>query len=203
MSKFVTPWWRRAVPFEILNKIIYIPHIFWQPCFFSFSFCEAENCISERLDVCPLTSLVIKIPMHNTDIWPLLSRNFTHFYFESQRMHAVSIKAPTTIGPGIAPNSLVRFIWCPKAYDCWLTGTHLRKEKIGHFGKYHNTLCLSPQILHKHCFQFLLGLTVVPRENKNNAYAKLGGGDEKRVLWYFPNWPIDAQHYNAGKRWQC
>ena len=28
---------------------------------------------------------------------------------------------------------------------------------IGHFGKYHNTLCLSPQILHKHCFCFLLG----------------------------------------------
>ena len=48
-------------------------------------------------------------------------------------------------------------------------------ELIGHFGKYHNTLCLSPQILHKHCFQFLLGLTMVPRENKNNAYAKLGG----------------------------
>ena len=45
---------------------------------------------------------------------------------------------------------------------------------IGQFGKYHNTLCLSPQILHKHCFQFLLGLTMIPRENKNNAYAKFG-----------------------------
>ena len=45
---------------------------------------------------------------------------------------------------------------------------------IGHFEKYHNTLCLSPQILHKHCFQFLLGLTMVPRENKNNAYPKFG-----------------------------
>ena len=46
---------------------------------------------------------------------------------------------------------------------------------IGHFGKYHNTLCLCPQILHKHCFQFLLGITMVPRENKNNANAKFGG----------------------------
>ena len=46
---------------------------------------------------------------------------------------------------------------------------------IGHFGKYHNTLCLSPKILHRHCFQFLLGLAVVPRENKNNAYVKFGG----------------------------
>ena len=43
---------------------------------------------------------------------------------------------------------------------------------IGHFGKYHNNLCLSPQILHNHCFQFLLGLTMVPRENKSNAYSK-------------------------------
>ena len=46
---------------------------------------------------------------------------------------------------------------------------------LGHFGKYHNTLCLSPQMFHKHCFQFLLGLTMVPRENKNNAHAKFGG----------------------------
>lgn len=28
---------------------------------------------------------------------------------------------------------------------------------IGYFGKYHNSLCLSPQILPKHCFCFLLG----------------------------------------------
>ena len=50
-----------------------------------------------------------------------------------------------------------------------------RKRSIGQSGKYHNTLCLSPKILHKHCFQFLLRLTMVPRENKNNAYAKVGG----------------------------
>ena len=46
---------------------------------------------------------------------------------------------------------------------------------IGHFGKYYNTLCLSPQILHKHCFQFLLGLTMVPRENKTMLMKNLGG----------------------------
>ena len=57
---------------------------------------------------------------------------------------------------------------------------------IGHFGKYHNTLCLSPQNLHKHCFQFLLGLAMVPRENKNNAYAKFWGTNKE----YFPKWPI-------------
>ena len=43
---------------------------------------------------------------------------------------------------------------------------------MGHFQKYHNTLCLPSKILHKHCFQFLMGPTMVPRENKNNAYAK-------------------------------
>ena len=32
---------------------------------------------------------------------------------------------------------------------------------------------------------------MVPRENKNNAYAKFGGGGgEQRVLWYFRKWPI-------------
>ena len=56
---------------------------------------------------------------------------------------------------------------------------------IGHSGKYHNTLCLSPQMLHKHCFQFLLGLTMVPRENKNNAYAKFGGTNKEYygIFW--------------------
>ena len=53
------------------------------------------------------------------------------------------------------------------------------KLAIGHFGKYHNTLCLSPQILHKHCLKFLLGLTVVRIENKNNAYAKFGGTNKE------------------------
>ena len=50
---------------------------------------------------------------------------------------------------------------------------------IGHFGKYHNTLCLSLQILHKHCFQFLMGLTMVPREEKHNACAKFGGTNKE------------------------
>ena len=29
----------------------------------------------------------------------------------------------------------------------------------------HSAPCLPPKILHNHCFQFLLGITVVPREN--------------------------------------
>lgn len=50
---------------------------------------------------------------------------------------------------------------------------------IGHCGKYHDTLCFSPKTLHKGCFQFPLGLTMVPRENKNNAYAKFGGTNKE------------------------
>ena len=62
-------------------------------------------------------------------------------------------------------------------------------QVIGHFAKYHDTLCLSPQILHKHCFQFLLGLTLVPRENKDSAYAKFGGTN-KEYYDNVPRWPI-------------
>ena len=52
---------------------------------------------------------------------------------------------------------------------------YFTSTSIGHFRKYHNTLCLSPQILHKHCFQFLLGLTMVPRGNKTMLMQNLGG----------------------------
>ena len=71
----------------------------------------------------------------------------------------------------------------PRYTSCFFSRT---ANTIGHFGKYHNTLCLSPQILHKHCFQFLLGITMARRENKNNAYAKFGGTNKE----YFPNWPM-------------
>ena len=53
-----------------------------------------------------------------------------------------------------------------------------RDCSIGHFGKYHNNLCLPPTFC-KHCFQFLVGLTMVPRENKNNAHARFGGKDKE------------------------
>ena len=41
-------------------------------------------------------------------------------------------------------------------------------------------------ILHNHCFQFLLGITVVPREIEDNGYviffSGVGGG-EQGVVW--------------------
>jgi len=41
-----------------------------------------------------------------------------------------------------------------------------------HFHRDYNAPCLPPKILHNHCFQFLLGITVVPREIQDNRYAK-------------------------------
>ena len=44
------------------------------------------------------------------------------------------------------------------------------------------------KIMHKHCFYFLLGLTMIPRESGNNAYAKFWR-DKQRVycgiFWYW------------------
>ena len=40
-----------------------------------------------------------------------------------------------------------------------------------------------PKILHKHCFQFLLGVKMAPRETESNAYAKFWGV-KQRALWY-------------------
>ena len=39
------------------------------------------------------------------------------------------------------------------------------------------------KILHKHCFQFLRGVKMAPRETELNAYAKIWS-DQQRVLWY-------------------
>ena len=44
-----------------------------------------------------------------------------------------------------------------------------------HFHIFHNAPYLPHKILHNLCFSFLLGITAVPREIENNAYAKFGG----------------------------
>ena len=41
----------------------------------------------------------------------------------------------------------------------------------------------------KHCFQFLLGLTIVPRGNKNNTSAKFWGKN-KECYGIFENGPL-------------
>ena len=51
-------------------------------------------------------------------------------------------------------------------------------------------LLVCPSKIFDKCrFYFLLGLTIVPRETGNNAYAKFWR-DEQRVLWYFWYWVV-------------
>ena len=38
------------------------------------------------------------------------------------------------------------------------------------------------KLLRKHCFQFLLGLVMVPRENKHNAYGKFLEAQNKSFM---------------------
>ena len=49
------------------------------------------------------------------------------------------------------------------------------------FHLHNNAPCLSTKILHNRCFQFFLGITMVPREIKDNAYAKFRGGGVNKV----------------------
>ena len=54
---------------------------------------------------------------------------------------------------------------------------------ICHLHIFHNTPCLPPITLHNLCFLVLLGITVVPRDIKDNAYAKFNR--ETRCTRYF------------------
>ena len=66
-----------------------------------------------------------------------------------------------------------------ESYACVNVRFHFRHRImlpfVSHFHILHNALCLPSKILHKHCFQFLLGLTIIPREIENSAYAKFLG----------------------------
>ena len=61
-----------------------------------------------------------------------------------------------------------------------------------------------PKILHKHCFQFLLGVKMAPRDTENNAYAKFWG-DKQRALWYvmvFLEWSIERGRDCVKELWE-
>ena len=45
----------------------------------------------------------------------------------------------------------------------------------------HNAPYLLPKILHNLCFSFLLGVTAVPGESKNNAYANFWGANKVHI----------------------
>ena len=52
---------------------------------------------------------------------------------------------------------------------------------IHHFHIDHNAPSIPPKRLHDHCSQFLLGITVVPREIQDNGYEILGG--KQGAVW--------------------
>ena len=61
-----------------------------------------------------------------------------------------------------------------------------------------------PKILHKHCFQFLLGVKMAQRETENNAYAKFWDDNKEHygMLWYFLEWSKVLRDYDlASKCW--
>ena len=70
--------------------------------------------------------------------------------------------------------SLIRII--PK--ECTPSLTFQTKLFIHYYQIAHNKLYSSLKILHKHCLQFLLGLTIVPREIVKNAYVKFWGANK-------------------------
>ena len=58
-----------------------------------------------------------------------------------------------------------------------------RDELIRYFHIDHNAPCLLPKMLHNHCLQFFLGITVVPREIKTDLGGAGGGGVKLGALW--------------------
>ena len=55
----------------------------------------------------------------------------------------------------------------------------------GYNRNFKNTIILivcPSKILHKHCFHFLLGLTMVPRENKSNILCKILEGQTMSIM---------------------
>ena len=81
----------------------------------------------------------------------------------------------------------LRFFHARKCVQCLQEATSLVREiyTIRQYKKYPIILFVCPsKSLYKHCFYFLLGLIMVPRETGSNAYAKFWR-DKQRVLWYF------------------
>ena len=60
---------------------------------------------------------------------------------------------------------------------------------IHHFHIDDNAPCLPARLLHNHCCQFLLGITIVPREIEDNGYAKF--------------WEVNKVHYGLCEIGEC
>ena len=67
--------------------------------------------------------------------------------------------------------------WRHHANAYLLTG---RKQDIHHLHISPNAPYLPPKVLHNLCCSFLLGITAIPREIENKAYAKFWGANKVR-----------------------
>ena len=58
---------------------------------------------------------------------------------------------------------------------------------------YHNALWLTPHILHKQCFQFLVGVKMAQEKLKTMIMQNLGVTNKEHygMLWYFLEWSIE------------
>ena len=122
---------------------------------------------------------------------PIFSQKCQRFYFEHPFTSMIS--GVTGSGKMAWVRSLLQqvseTIYPPPERIVWCYSQLTTPENTT---TYHNALCLSPKILHKRCFQFLLGVKMAPRDTENNAYAKFWG-DKQRALWYvmvFLEWSI-------------
>ena len=103
---------------------------------------------------------IIIMAAKRTDSW---KGALLKFLLTIQPRIADQAKAPGNTTEG--PSDLFYWDWDEEATSA---------NSIGHFQKYHNKYSLFglQNFAFKHCFQFLLGPTMVPGENINNTYAK-------------------------------
>ena len=74
--------------------------------------------------------------------------------------------------------------------DFYAKAVFLLRISIARNGKYHNSLCLSTQILNKHCFQFL-GIYKWSQEKIKTMLIQNLGGQTKSIMVF----SVTLRHY--------
>ena len=112
-------------------------------------------------------------------------RNRESHFFTMFTTMLDSFCAATEIIPDLASvHTHTRFLWRGEAGCADLSRISDRcsyfSVRKNLFQKYHNTLFCLFKILHKHCFQFLLGLTIAPREMETFMFMQNFGGSKRK-----------------------
>ena len=69
-------------------------------------------------------------------------------------------------------------VFCPHDLNAWNRLSNKQYWANSQFSHRPQCTLFYFQILHNNCFQFLQGITVVPREIQDNGYAKFGGANK-------------------------